>query len=141
MSNVRRHTMHPLEDLHRTLRVAAMLLDVAAGQVRDAKLLPVKENIRAIGECLAAIFEVQQVIYKQEPELRLERQCEEPPEEVRLANRRLGEAMIAADDLADAGKLKEARELLLKFAAEDPSEYHRKLAMLQGERYEDDPDA
>jgi len=133
--------MHPLEDLHRTLRVAAMLLDVAAGQVRDAKLLPVKENIRTIGESLAAIFEVQQVIYKQEPELRLERQYEEPPEEVRLANRRLGEAMIAADDLADAGKLKEARELLLKFAAEDPSDYHRKLAMLQVERYEDDPDA
>ncbi len=125
--------MHPLEDLHRTLRVAAMLLDAAAGQVRDAKLLPVKENIRTIGESLAAIFEVQQVIYKQEPELRLERQYEEPPEEVRLANRRLGEAMIAADDLADGGKLKEARELLVKFAAEDPSEYHRKLAMLQVE--------
>jgi hypothetical protein len=133
--------MHALEDLHRTLRVAAMLLDVAAGQVRDAKLLPVKENIRTIGESLAAIFEVQQVIYKQAPELRLERQYEEPPEEVRLANRRLGEAMIAADDLADARKLKEARELLVKFAAEDPSEYHRKLAMLQVERYEDDPDA
>jgi len=133
--------MHPLEDLHHTLRVAAMLLDVAAGQVRDAKLLPVKENIRTIGESLAAIFEVQHVIYKQAPELGLERQYEEPPEEVRLANKRLGEAMIAADDLADAGKLKEAREHLLKFAAEDPSEYHRKLAMLQFERYEDAPDA
>jgi hypothetical protein len=133
--------MHALEDLHRTLRVAAMLLDLAAGQIRDAKLLPVKENIRTIGESLAAVFEVQQVIYKQAPELKLERQYDEPPEEVRLANRRLGEAMIAADDLADAGKLKEARELLVKFAAEDPSEYHRKLAMLQVERYEDDPDA
>ena len=133
--------MHPLEDLHRTLRAAAMLLDMAAGQVRDAKLLPVKQNMRTIGESLAGIFEVQQVIYKQAPELGLERQYEEPPEEVRLANRRLGEAMIVADDLADAGKLKEARELLLKFAAEDPSEYHRKLAMLQVERYEDAPDA
>ena len=133
--------MHPLEDLNRTLRVAAMLLDSAAGQVRDAKLLPVKGNIRTIGEALAAIFEVQQAIYKQQPELGLEPRYEEPPQEVREANRRLGQAMVAADELADAGKLKEARELLSRFGAEDPSEYHRKLALLQMERYEDDPDA
>ena len=133
--------MHPLEDLHRTLHVAAMLLDVAAGQVRDAKLLPIKGNIRSIGESLAAIYEVQQAIYKQRPELGLERRYEEPPEEVRLANKRLGEAMIAADELADAGKLKEAREHLARFAADDPSEYHRRLALLQLARYDDNPDA
>jgi hypothetical protein len=133
--------MHPLEDLHRTLRVAAMLLDSAAGQIRDAKLLPVKQNIRTIGESLASVFEVQQVIYKQMPELGLEPKYEEPPEEVRLANRRLGEAMIAADDLAEAGRLKDAKALLARFAAEDPSQYHRQLAMLQLQRYEEEPDA
>lgn len=49
--------MHPLENLHRLLRVAAMLLDGAAGQIRDAHLSPVRSNIRKVGEALAAIFE------------------------------------------------------------------------------------
>ena len=127
--------MHPLESLHRSLRVAAMLLDSAAGQVRDAKLLPVKTNIRKIGEALAAVFEVQRAIYKQSPELNLERKYEDPPEEVRLANRRLGEAMSAADDFADQGNFEEARAVLAKFSVEDPSEYHRQLAALQLARY------
>jgi hypothetical protein len=133
--------MHPLEDLHRTLRVAAMLLDSAAAQIRDAKLLPVKQNIRTVGESLAAIFEIQQLIYRQKPELGLEPRYEVPPEPVRLANRRLGEAMIAADDLAEAGNHKAARELLANFAGEEPSEHHRQLALLQMEHYEDEPDA
>ena len=128
--------MHPLESLHRSLRVAAMLLDSAAGQVRDAKLLPVKKNIRTIGEALVAVFEIQQAIYKQSPELNLERKYEDPPEEVRLANRRLGEVMVAADEFADQGRFEEARAVLARFSTEDPSEYHRHLAALQLERYE-----
>ena len=128
--------MHPLEDLHRSLRVAAMLLDLAASQVRDGKLLPVKGNIRTVGEALAAIFEVQQAIYKQAPELGLERTYEEPSEEVRLANRRLGEAMLEADELSEAGRIQDARAVLERFSSEDPSEAHRALALLQLARYE-----
>ena len=89
-----------------------MLLDSAAGRIRDAHLHPVKENIRSIAEALAAVFEIKTAIYKHAPELQLEPKYEEPPEEIRLANRRLGEAMLAADDLADQGKLAEAREFL-----------------------------
>jgi hypothetical protein len=114
-----------------------MLLDGAAGQVRDAHLAPVRSNIRKIGEALAAIFEVQAAIYKQAPELQLEPKYEEPPEEISLANRRLGEAMLAADDLADQGKLAEARILLLRFAESEPLPEYKELALRQVQRYAD----
>jgi hypothetical protein len=133
--------MDPLTELHRTLQVAAMLLDSAAGQIRDAKLLPVKSNIHKIGEALASVFEIQSVIYKQAPELQLEPNYEEPPEEVRLANRRLGEAMLAADALADEGKFEEARSYLANFAASEPSENHGNLALHQATRYAERDDA
>jgi len=133
--------MHPLETLHRSLRVAAMLLDGATGQIRDAQLSPVRSNIRKVGETLAVIFEIQAAIYKQAPELHLEPKYEEPPEEISLANRRLGEAMLAADDLADQGKLGEARNLLLRFAEAEPLPEYKELALRQVQRYADADDA
>ena len=130
--------MHPLIELHNTLQAAGMLLDSAAGQVRDAKLLPAKQHIQKIGEALATIFEIQRAIHVQAPELRLEKRYEETSEEVRQANRRLGEAMLAADSIADAGDLKRARDHLSAFAARESSEYHANLARLQMDRYADD---
>lgn len=118
-----------------------MLLDSAAGQIRDANLLPVKSNIHKIGEALASVFEIQSSIYKQAPELELEPKYEEPPEDVRLANRRLGEAMLAADGLADEGKLDEARRYLVTFATSEPSQHHGSLALRQAARYAERDDA
>jgi hypothetical protein len=118
-----------------------MLLDGAASQIRDAKLLPVKANLHKVGEALASVFELQSAIYKQAPELQLEPKYEEPPEEVRLANRRFGEAMLAADALADEGKLEEARNYLAAYASTEPSEQHRSLALRQASRYADRRDA
>lgn len=133
--------MHPLVELHRTLRVAAMLLDSAASQVRDAKLLPVRENIHKVGEVLASVFELQDAIYKQAPELQLKPNYEEAPEDVRLANRRLGEAMLAADVLAVEGKPEEASNYLASYAATEPSEQHGQLALRQAARYVGSSDA
>lgn len=129
--------MHPLTELHQTLQVAAMLLDGAAGQIRDAKLLPAKPNIYKIGEALAAIFEIQNAIDKQAPGLQLEPKYEEPPKEVKLANRRLGEAFLAADALFEQGSSKEARDHLTNYATTETSEKHRNLALRQVGRYKE----
>ncbi|MCZ8076249.1 MAG: hypothetical protein O9341_19190 [Paucibacter sp.] len=112
-----------------------MLLDSAASQIRDAPLLPVRENIHKIGTSLAELFEIQQAIYRAAPELNLERKYETPPPEVSEANRRLGQAMLAADDLSEAERHEEAVALLVRFAEEDPSEFHRSLAAIEAERY------
>ncbi len=114
-----------------------MLLDGAARQIRDAKLLPTKPNIYKIGEALSAIFEIQSAIDEQAPELQLEPKYEEPPNEVKLANRRLGEALLAADALFDQIGLKEARNHLTNYAATETSEKHRNLALRQVGRYEE----
>lgn len=129
--------MHPLAELHQTLQVATMLLDDAARQIRDTRLLPTKPNIYKIGEALSAIFEIQSAIDKQAPELQLEPKYEEPSNEVKLANRRLGEAILAADALFDKNGLKEARNHLTSYAATENSEKHRILALRQVERYEE----
>ena len=124
--------MDALSKLHQTLKVAASLLDSAAGQIRDAALSPTKTHIRSIGEALVGIFEIQHAIYKARPEL--EPKYEETSQENQLANRRLGEALIAAYDLADSKRLSEAIALLSAFAANDPSEFHRELAAIELER-------
>ena len=118
--------MDALTKLNETLRVAASLLDSAAGQIRDAALSPTKEHIGSIGQALGHIFDIQNAIYKRRPEL--EPKYEEEPEEVRAANRRLGEALIVAYDLADAGKVQQAAEYLKAYAEVEPSELHRELA-------------
>lgn len=125
-------SLDQLAALHQTLNVAASLLDRAAGQIRDAALSPTKEHIYSVGEALVNIYDIQHAIYKLRPEL--EPKYEEPSHEVQDANRRLGETLIAAYDLADSGRLPEAIGLLSAFAADDPSEYHRGLAAVELER-------
>jgi hypothetical protein len=133
--------MHHLVALNQTLRAAGTMLDTAAGQIRDGRLEPVRQNITKIGEALALIFELQDQIYRQAPELNLEPQYEEVPEEERKANRRLGEAMLAADDLATSGKLAEARQYLADYAASEASDKHSTLARRQIHRYHAPGDA
>ncbi len=124
--------MDSLANLHQRLRVAASLLDEAASQIRDVPLSPTKQHIYSVGQALASIYEIQSAIYKLRPEL--ETKYEEPSEEVSAANRRLGELLIAAYDLADASRVPEALALLSAFAANEPSEYHRSLASTEIER-------
>jgi hypothetical protein len=124
--------MDPLARLDATLRAAASILDNAAGQIRDAALSPTREHIGSIGQALAHIFEIQNAIYQLRPEL--EPQYTEEPEEVRAANRRLGEALIAAYDLADGGNVQQAVANLQSFAATEPSTLHRELAAREQDR-------
>ena len=124
--------MDSLAKLNQTLNVAASILDSAAGQIRDAALSPTKMHIHSIGEALVALYEIQNAIYKLRPEL--ETKYEERPQEEQDANRRLGETLIAAYDLADDGRLSEATNLLSEFAANDPSEFYRRLATIELER-------
>ena len=56
--------MDSLDRLNRTLVAACILLDNAAGQIRDAALSPTKQHLHSIGEALASIFEIQHAIYK-----------------------------------------------------------------------------
>ena len=124
--------MDALEKLHQTLNVAASLLDSAATQIRDVPLTPAKTHIHTIGETLSNIFDIQRAVYRERPDL--EPKYDEPPEEVRAANRRLGETLIAAHDLADNGHIPEALALLSAFESSDPSAHHRVLAAAQRER-------
>jgi hypothetical protein len=118
--------MDRLSDLHQTLNLAASLLDRCAGQIRDAALSPTKEHIHSIGEALVCIYDIQRAIYKLRPEL--EPQYDEPPPDIQKGNRRLGDALIAAYELADNGQLQEAISMLAAFASIEPSELHRSLA-------------
>lgn len=127
--------MDRLSELHQTLNLAASILDRGASQIRDAALSPTKEHIHSIGEALVHINDIQRAIYKLRPEL--EPQYDEPPPEIQEGNRRLGEALIAAYDLADKGQLQEALSLLAVFANNEPSEFHRSLAAGEVERLRD----
>jgi len=127
--------MDRLTQLDATLRAAASLLDNAAGQIRDAALSPTKEHIGSIGQALAHIFDIQNAIYKLRPEL--QPTYKEEPEELKAANRRLGQALIAAYDLADAGNVQQAIAHLQSFASSEPSAFHRELAVREQTRLAD----
>jgi hypothetical protein len=127
--------MHPLETLHETLRIAALLLDSAASQIRDAPLPPVRDNILKIGTALAEISELRLDIHRAAPELKLEEQYEKPSTEESAANGRLGQAILKADELATAGSRLEAIALLESFAHGEPSSLHRAIARTQAENY------
>ena len=92
------------EQLHRTLRAAAQLLDSAASQIRDLPLHPTRENIRLVAEALAITFQVRRNVEVELPALA--KQHPEPIEEDSAANKRLGDALVAADDgLADIRRI------------------------------------
>jgi hypothetical protein len=118
--------MNGFSKLHQTLQVACLLLDDAAGQIRDASLPAANEHIQKIGEALVAIYEIQGSISKLSP--KLEEKYKESPPEVRQANRRLGEALVSAYGLANHGRLPEPISLLTAFSNTEPSEFHRSLA-------------
>lgn len=121
------------EQLHRTLRAAAQFLDGAASQVRDLPLQPTRENIRLLGEALALVFQVQRNVEVALPSLA--KQYPEPTEEESAANRRLGAALVAADELAEHQSNVEAAAFLESFAAQESSMFHRDLALLEAGRY------
>jgi len=127
--------MHPLETLHKTLRLAGLLLDAAANQIRDAPLSPVKDNLLKVGSALAEISELRLNIHRTAPELKLEQQYELPSPEESEANGRLGQALLKSEEFASAGGREEAIAMLEAFAHDEPSELHRAIAFTQAENY------
>ncbi|CAN7437011.1 hypothetical protein LJR129_002827 [Acidovorax sp. LjRoot129] len=121
------------EQLHRTLRAAAQLLDSAASQIRDLPLHPTRENIRLVAEALAITFQVRRNVEVELPALA--KQHPEPIEEDSAANKRLGDALVAADDMAEGRSNAEAAVFLEHFARQEPSAFHRDLALLEAGRY------
>ncbi|MES2974710.1 MAG: hypothetical protein V4757_13930 [Pseudomonadota bacterium] len=121
--------MDKLAELHSRLRLVCGLLDGAASMIRDVPLSPTNAHILSIGSALSSVFEIQQAIYRLRPELEVA--YEEPSPEVSAANRRLGEALIAAYDLADASRVADAVTFLEEYAAVEMSEVHRGLALAE----------
>ena len=125
--------MNQHEVLHRTLSAAAELLDSAATQIRDVQLSEARHNIRLIGEALAAVFQVQHNVEAVKPEL-----AESYPvrtEEEIAANKRFGEAMLSAEDLAEGGSNENAWLFLEEFASKELSPAHREIALHEAARY------
>jgi len=127
--------MHPLETLHQTLRIAGLLLDSAASQIRDAPLAPVRDNVLKIGSALAEISELRLEVHRAAPELQLELAYEKPSPEDSAANGRLGQILLVADELASKGNHLEATAALESFAEGETSELHRAIALTQAESY------
>lgn len=125
--------MEKHQQLHETLRAAVQFLDSAASQVRDLPLDPTKENIRLIAGAIANVFQVLHTVEAESPDLT--KRYDEPSEEVKMANRRLGEALIEAEDIAENGDLKSAQSFLERFAESEPSMRHRDIAIIEATRY------
>jgi hypothetical protein len=119
--------MATVEDLHNKLRVAAALLDNAAGEIRDLPLAPTKQNVRHIGEALASIFEIMRAIYAVRPDLTPAALKEGgPPSE---ANERLTDVFGKAIRLVEEGQTSAAIELLSSYVESENSRLHREIAL------------
>jgi hypothetical protein len=101
------------------LTLASSILATAANEIRDTPLEPTKEHIDIINNALSLIDEIQQKIYKAEPQLapdHLKRHSPLPAD----VNRKFGEILIKANALCDIGEPDKAIELYKKFISEDP---------------------
>lgn len=114
------------ESIHRLLSVAASLLDLAATEIRDAKIEPVRENIERVGKALAEVFEIQQQIYLLRPELTPK--YLKQPSEHSTANRLLTEYMYNASEFERAGNNERAIETFQEFMGLESSPLHREIA-------------
>jgi hypothetical protein len=120
------------ESINRLLSVAASLLDHAAGEMRDAELKPVRENIERIGKALAEVMEIQLQIYKLQPDLTPKYLTQ--PTEHSAANRLLTEYMYNASEFELAGNLEQAIATFREFLALESSPVHRGIAAGEIER-------
>ena len=114
------------ESVNRLLSVAASLLDQAAGEIRDAKLYPVRENIERIGKALVEVMEIQFQVYKVQPNLRPQDLAQ--PSEYSAANRLLTEYMSNASEFESAGNTGQAIATFQEFLSLESSPLHRDVA-------------
>ena len=124
--------MASIEHINELLTVAARLIDTASGEIRDAPLEPVTENIEHIGGALASIFEVQHRIYALRPELTPEYLKE--PSEYPEANKALTETMSKATLYERNGNPEAAIAEYEEFLFQEWPELHRGIAVGEIER-------
>jgi hypothetical protein len=120
------------ESIDLLLRLAAQLLDRAAGEIRDARLPPVRANITQIGKALAEIYEINAVIYESHPNLRPAYLDEPDPHPE--SNRRLTAAMVNASEHEDAGNLAEAIATFRAVMEVEKTPLHLEIAQGEIER-------
>jgi len=118
--------MATLRSIDALLNVSARLLDKAAGEMRDAKLPPVHENVEHIGRALSEVFAIQHKIYELEPGLKPQYLNEESesPEADALLTQFLGEAI----GMERSGNIEEAIEKLEEFLLLESSLHHQEIA-------------
>lgn len=118
--------MASIEDINRLLGSCAAELDRCAGLIRDTELAPVKENIHRIGHALYNIFEIQNEIFKLQPEL-MPKGWNEPVTDKEL-NRVFGELLIETEDMCQSGKPHTAIERLEAFIGIHPGKKFVEMA-------------
>jgi hypothetical protein len=124
--------MATLEEIAARLDIATQLLSTTVEEIRDLPLEPVSDNLRAIGESLASLFEVRHIISAMRPDLR-----PVSLEETGLdaeANRRLTALLPEAYRLVQLGKVDDAIAALESYAAAEVSELHKQIALAEAKR-------
>jgi hypothetical protein len=121
-----------LETINRLLTVAAKWFDDAAAEIRDAKFVPVRENVEQIGRALVDIFDVQQKIYALRPYLTPD--CLNEPSQYREANRLLTDYMFRASELERAGNVEGAIAEFERFLQLNSSPLHEEIVHFEIER-------
>ena len=119
--------MAKVDELYGNLRVAAALLDVAAGNIRDLPLPPVQDNIRRVGEALVSIFDLMRAVYAIRPDLTPSVLGES--DATSEANRRLTQVLADAIRLHESGQIAEVIEGLSSYASSETSELHKRIAL------------
>jgi hypothetical protein len=117
------------DSIHRLLSTATMLLDRAAGEIRDAQLQPVRANIMQIGKAIAEIFEIQRALHEEHP--RLNPAHLDAPDPHPESNRRLTVAMLDAIDHEERGDIGQAIATYREVLAQESAPLHREI--VQGE--------
>ena len=119
--------MASIESLHEKLLHASSLLNEAAEEIRDIPLSSTSDNIFNIGKALAEIYDVKQVIYIVRPDLK-PIELEERKGDAE-ANIRLGLVLDRAYQGVRNGNTHKAILLLQEYVANEPSQFHRDIAL------------
>jgi len=115
-----------LDSIHQLLTVAGQLLDLAAREIRDAKLEPTSGNIENVGRALSEIFEIEDRIYAVRPDLAPAYLSE--PRSNSDANQLLTQIMFHASEFERAGDFDGAIAEFEKFLIPESSPLHREIA-------------
>ena len=119
--------MNSIDVLHQRLLIAASFLDTAAGEIRENQLSPVQDNIHHIGKALAEIYDLLRAIYAVRPDL-VPAELEERKGDSD-ANKRLTPVLCQVHMLAQAGNTSQAIAILKDYAASEPSQLHKQIAL------------